>query len=167
MHAQCPPVTFRQHLEIPSGLCGYDHAEGVFWPGTGTSAAVVAGDLQEHARIRSTLVCLPGGMQESRAETQAGCRALFVSYQMTHCLQTGFVLVIHLNVCKQGEIVSHTDATQMSLEISGQRFIVPGSLRQGVGVLSIGKELDVAILQNGFFSGKGTGLFVLAWSRRG
>ena len=43
-----------------------------FWPGTGRSCGVVAGDLQEDAAVRAALVGLPGRVQEARAEAETG-----------------------------------------------------------------------------------------------
>ena len=60
MGAQRPPLTLHQNLEIPSCLSRLDDAECIFLVRHWQIEGVVAGDLQEHARVRATLVGLSG-----------------------------------------------------------------------------------------------------------
>ena len=69
------PAALGQDLEVPSRLGGLDDTEGVLAPGHRQVAGVVAGDLEEDARVGPALVRLPGGVQETRPEADAGGRS--------------------------------------------------------------------------------------------
>ena len=70
MDAERPAAALGEHREVAARLRRLDDAEGVRCPGTARSRGVVAGDLQEHARVRSALVGLAGRVQEARPEAE-------------------------------------------------------------------------------------------------
>src|SRR5215471_21649850 len=159
--AQRPAPAFRQNLEIPAGLCRFHHAKRVFLAGNRQLDRIVARDLQKHPRVRSTLVSLSGGMQEARPKSQAGGHVLVVANGKTQRLQALLVFRIHLDVGEDGEIVSRLDARQMSLHVSGQRFIASRRLGQFRCILLIGKQLDSSVLEDRFFRRQRSCFFVL------
>src|SRR6266446_3298524 len=87
---------FGQNLEITARLRSLHHTESIFLARHRQIVRVVAGNLEEHARIRAALVSLPGGMQKARAEADAGGHFLSVANRHTHLLQYGVVLRVHL-----------------------------------------------------------------------
>src|SRR5437879_3630757 len=56
VRTQGPPATFRKNLQIAARLRRLDHAKRVGMTGHWQVFGVVAGDLQENAAVRSTLV---------------------------------------------------------------------------------------------------------------
>lgn len=107
---QRPASTFRQDLEVSPGLRRFDHAEGVLLPGHGEVGGIIAGDLQNDAAVRSTLVSLTRGMKEPRTKFEAGGHSLPVTQRQTQFLQKCFVLGIHLDVRQQGKVIAGTRA---------------------------------------------------------
>src|ERR1051326_570518 len=61
---------------------------------------------------------------------------------MAHLLQCGFMRIVDFDVAEQAEIISGIDATQVSAQISAQRFITAGSFCQGIGIFRIGEQFD-------------------------
>ena len=132
-----------------------------FWPGTGRSDRVVAGDLQEDAGIRAALVGLAGGMQEARAKAKTGGDAFLVADGVANRLQLRFVRVVHLDVAEHGEIIAGVEASEMRAQIADERRVTSRGLLQRGGVLSIGEKLDARFLQDRRFGRKRAFLLVL------
>src|SRR5918996_745501 len=59
-----------QRLEIPQRLRLLQSAEGVWFTGDGEIVAIIRGELDEEAVVRSALVELPSGMEEARPIAQ-------------------------------------------------------------------------------------------------
>src|SRR6185503_7228005 len=91
MHAQCSATAIGKDLEVSSRLRRLHDAERVLRAGHRQVASVVASDLQKDAAVRATFVGLPGRMQETWAEAEAGCDFLRVANGVTNLLQPGLV----------------------------------------------------------------------------
>jgi len=63
------------------------------------------------------------------------------------------VFGIHLDVSEHGEIVPRLDATQMGLQVAGERLFISGGLRQFGGVFVVGEELDAVFLKHRLLGG--------------
>jgi len=79
MNPERAAVSFGEHLKIPACLCSFHHSESVFLAGHPEVGCIVACELEEHAGIGASLVCLAGGVQKTRAETQTGCHTFSVA----------------------------------------------------------------------------------------
>ena len=132
-----------------------------FWPGTGTSVGIIAGDLQEHAARGTALVSLFGGMQEARTEAQTRRHALALAHRMPDGLQAPLVRFIHLDVAQQSEVVARSQAIEMPPQIACERWIAPGALAQNGRVALVGEKLDAGLLKERGFGGKAAGSLVL------
>ena len=60
MDSQRTPLPFGEDIEIPSRLCRFHCAESEFTAGNRKVERIVAGDLQEYARVRAAFVSLTG-----------------------------------------------------------------------------------------------------------
>src|SRR5215510_921784 len=109
MHPQGPAAPLGEYGKISAGLRGLDHSEGIFLPGNRQVGSVVAGDLEEYAAVRTALVGLSRGVQETRAETEAGCDLFAVADCRANGLQGRFVFGVHRYVAKDGEVVACSD----------------------------------------------------------
>ena len=98
MDSQGPAITFGQHCEVASGLRRFHYPECVFLLWHRQVVLVVAGDLQEDSAVGAAFVGLSGGVQEARAEAQAGGNVLFVADTHAQRLQKRFVVGIHFDV---------------------------------------------------------------------
>src|SRR6059036_1963391 len=96
MDPQGAAAALDEHLEIPTRLRGLNDAERVCVPGHGEVRRVVARDLEEHARVRATLVRLPGGVQEARSEAHARRVALAILDRPAHRTQPALLLSLHV-----------------------------------------------------------------------
>ena len=77
MHAKRAAPAFGENREISASLRRFHHAERVFLAGHFDIDRVVAGDLEEDARVRAAFVGLTGRVQKARAESRHG-RDFFV-----------------------------------------------------------------------------------------
>src|SRR3982074_3294863 len=81
MHAQGAPAALGQHVKIAARLRRLDHPKTGLLTGHREIPGVIRCDLQEYAAVRSALVGLAGGMQETRAEFGAGRDMALVAYR--------------------------------------------------------------------------------------
>src|SRR5580765_1609560 len=72
VRAQRAAFALGQYLEIAARLRRLHHAEGILLARHRQIVGVVTGNLKEHSAIRATLISLPGGMQKTGAEADAG-----------------------------------------------------------------------------------------------
>src|SRR5579862_2309103 len=72
MHAQGSAPAVGEHVEVAARLRRLDHAERIFGARHRQIGRIAAGDLQEDATVRATLVGLSGRVQETWAEAEAG-----------------------------------------------------------------------------------------------
>src|ERR1700675_1629795 len=161
MDSQRAAVAVRENLEITSRLRCLYHAERVLLTRHGEICGVVAGDLQEDAGVRTALVGLPRGMEEPRAEAEAGGDFFLVAHGMANRLELGFVRVVHMDVAEHGEIIAGFDAAEMRLDVAAKRGVTAGGLLQRRGVLLVRVELHALVGEDGSFRGKRAVLFVL------
>src|SRR5579872_4140753 len=87
MHPQGAAAAFDEHLEVSASLSGFDYAKCKLLAGHGKVDCVVAGDLQEHTRVRTALVGLAGGMQEAWTKSEARRHAFLVEKGPPNYLQ--------------------------------------------------------------------------------
>jgi hypothetical protein len=139
MNAQGPPVAVGEDLEIPASLGRFHDAERIFLAGHGKIGSIVAGDLQEDAGIRAAFIGLPGGMEKSRAEAEAGGNTLLVANGVAKRLQLPFVRIVPLDVAKDGEIIAGTDAAQMRAQIADKTSVAAHGLLERGSVLFVGE----------------------------
>src|ERR1700680_4916751 len=99
-------------------------------------------------------------MQEAGTKSQTCRRAFFVAQRMPNFLQARLVFGVHLNEGEQSEIIARSETAQMRTKITRERLVAACSLRQGVCILRISKQLDAIFVEEGFLSGKGTGLLI-------
>ena len=100
-------------------------------------------------------------MQKARTKAQAGGDVLLVAHGMAHGLQRCFVLVVHLDVAEQREVVARLRSAEMGFQIAVKRFVAAGRFAKACGVLRIGEELDAAVFEESASSaGKRAGLLV-------
>ena len=102
-----------QDLEVAARLRRLDDAEGVFLTGHGQVVGVVAGDLQEDARVRTALVGLTRRMQKARPELEAGGDALHLQDAPANGGEGPLVRLVHLDVPEQREVVGGPQAAEM------------------------------------------------------
>ena len=81
MDPQSAPPAIGQNLKISARLRRLHDAESVFLSGHRQVDRIVAGDLQEHSRIRPAFVRLSRRVQEARAEAETGRNAFLVAHQ--------------------------------------------------------------------------------------
>src|SRR5260370_19878276 len=115
MNTEGSSSAFGQDLEIAARLGGLNDYEGVLLAGDRKIGSIITGDLEEYAAIGSALVGLAGGVQEARTKAKAGGDLLRVAHGVTHALQLLFVLVVHLDIAEQSEVVARTQAAEVCL----------------------------------------------------
>ena len=135
VNPQSPAAARLQHRQVPSGLGVNHHAKTQLLPRNRYIDGVTRGDLQENAGVGTALVVLPGGVEEARAEAQAGGHALLVAHlvpqALNHCLMFGE----HGQVGQRGEVVAGVNLVEMGAQIAGQGLGGSGCLeRGGVGL---------------------------------
>ncbi len=123
MDAQGAAVAVGQDLEVSAGLCGFDDAESVFLPGNLQILRIVTGDLEEHAAVRASFICLSGGVQEARTEAEASGDVLAVAHVHADGLQQSLVLGIHFDISKQCKIVARAETLEMRADKSRERVV--------------------------------------------
>src|SRR5688500_6073952 len=116
MGAERAAVALYEDLEIPSCLGRLHHTEGVLPSRHGHIDGVIARNLQEHARVRATLVALSRRVQEAWSEFKARCDALVVADAMAHRLQHALVRLVHGDVRQQRKVISLADSVEMRCE---------------------------------------------------
>src|SRR2546428_1308885 len=87
MDPEGPTAPLREDLEIPPGLGGLDHAEGVSMAGHRKVLGVVAGHLHEDAAGGTPFVGLSRRMQEARAEAETCRDTLAIANRMPRLLE--------------------------------------------------------------------------------
>src|ERR1700719_2785582 len=122
MHSQSTAAAFGQHLEVSARLRSFDHAERVVLPGYGKIGCVIARNLQEDARIRTTLVGLTGRMQKAGTESEACRDAFLVSQHMANSLQARLVFGVHLDEGEQSKVIACAETIEMRTKITCKRF---------------------------------------------
>src|SRR5579884_810041 len=148
MDAQRPTPAFCQYLEVAACLGRFHYAECVLLLGNGQIDGIITGDLQKHPRIWAAFVSLSGGMQEPRSETKTSSNTVFVANAMSHHLQLVLVVLIHLDVRQQREVIATSDAVEVSAKVSRKRLL--GRLAKRLGVLAIGEQLHPILFEKGF-----------------
>ncbi len=93
-----------------------------FCPGISTSTAWSAVICKKTPRVGPALVILPGGVQEARAEAQAGGHALFVAHLVPERWMRRLVLGEHGQVSQRGKVVAGVNLVEMRAQIAGQSF---------------------------------------------
>src|SRR5262249_10935651 len=113
MHAQRASSTLSEYREISACLRRLDDTECVFLFRNGKIIGIVAGDLQEDAAVRPSLIGLARGVQEARAKSQNSCDALFVSDLMADSFERRFILGVHRDVSQESEVISVAHSLEM------------------------------------------------------
>src|ERR1043166_4291948 len=93
MDAQHPPLAFVQHGEIAQRLRLLHQAEARLAAGDFQVVRMIAGDLQEDARVGPALVGLTGRVQETGSEADTGRRLEAVAHLRAKGLQDLFTLI--------------------------------------------------------------------------
>src|SRR5581483_7880463 len=106
MYPQGTTAALNQHLEIATSLGRFNDAKRIFLLRYGKILRIIACNLQKDARVRSTFVCLTGGMQKAWAKAQAGCIVLAIPHGMTNVLQPRLVIGVHFDVGEQAEVIA-------------------------------------------------------------
>src|SRR6266550_4755260 len=101
MSAKRAPAALDEDLEVPARLCCLHHTEAVTPARDLQVERVVAGDLEEHAAVRTALVGLSGRVQEAGTEADTGCDAPAVAHQPAHLRERALALSVHLQVGEQ------------------------------------------------------------------
>src|SRR6516165_3636842 len=127
MGAQHAAAALGQHLEIAAGLCPLDDLYGVLVARHREILDIVAGDLREDSRVRSSLVSLPGRVLETWTEAEARCHPLPVAHGETQRLKLFFMGRAHLDVGERREVVSDLQPVQMGPQPFGERSPAAGS----------------------------------------
>ena len=169
VHAQRAALAVGENLKVPASLRRFHHSESVLLSGNRQVGRVVAGDLQEDAAVGPAFVSLPGGVQESRAEPEAGRDPFLISHHHPQSLQERFVLGIHFYICQQREIIAVAETGEVSAEVilqratgrtSGGRAGIDG-FRQFGSILFVGEKFEASFFDDRFFGGKRAFAFVL------
>src|ERR1700680_3387729 len=98
MDTESAAVALHQDLKIAARLGRFHNAEGVLLAGHWNVGPVIAGDLQEHARVRAAFVGLPGRVQESRTKAEAGSDSFLVAHIFADALKSILVRLVHLDI---------------------------------------------------------------------
>ena len=106
-----------EHLEVASGLGRLHDAECVILPRDWEISGIVTRNLQENARFRSTLVGLARGMQEPRAEADAGRYFGRIADRLSDARHRRLVLGRHLDVGQQRHVITRAGPDEVSLQI--------------------------------------------------
>src|ERR1700680_2029812 len=101
MDTQSAAVAFHQDLKITSRLSRFHGTKGVLLTGHRKIGFVIAGDLQEHARVRSAFVGLPGRVQESGTEAEAGSDSFRVADILADALKSVLVRFVPLDITEK------------------------------------------------------------------
>src|SRR5215813_1368767 len=112
MDAERPPVTLHQDLEVSPCLCRLHHPKGILASRHWYIGGIVTGDLQKYPAVRTTLIGLPGRVQEAWPIPQTRRYLLAIAYLLADGLQCLLVSVIHLDVGRDAEIISRAQAMQ-------------------------------------------------------
>src|SRR5215470_5624895 len=113
MHAQRAPSPLGKHCEIPPRLRRLNDTERVFLFGNREVIGIVAGDLQEDAAVRPSLVSLPGRVQKARAKSQNGRDPLCVPDLVADSFESRLILSVHRDIAQESEIISIAHALEM------------------------------------------------------
>src|SRR5262245_5604722 len=142
MHTERPPVALYQNFKVTTRLrCLYD-TEGIPASRYGHVSGIVTGDLQKHTTVRTTLVCLPGRVQEAWTVAQTRRHSLGIAHGLAYGLQWLLVCIVHLDVGRDTTIVSRSQAVQVRPQIGRQCFRAPSRARQRRGIGVIREECD-------------------------
>ena len=106
MNAQCAASSLHQYLEVAAGLRSLHDTEAVRMAWHIDISRIIAGDLQEHTGIRSTLVSLPGRMLEAGSEPDAGGGVRPVAKASAHCSQRLRVPLIAFDISEQCDVIA-------------------------------------------------------------
>src|SRR5438105_12721245 len=160
MNTQCAPSALSQHFEIAARLRSFHNSKRVllFWHLEIRS--IVAGYLQEHARVWPTFIRLTSRMKKSRPESQARRDAFRITNNVPRSLQKLLVCIIHLDISKQREIVIHPQSIEMSPQIVLQGFGINRGF-QSSRVRLVRIQLDTLAFKKRSLLGQRTRLFIL------
>src|SRR5689334_20091926 len=106
MHAQGAAIAFSKHLKVSASLRHLYHTKGKLLSWNGKVKRIIARNLQKYAGVWTALVRLTCRVQESRAETEAGCGALSVANGGAGRLKLLLIGLVHGNVGEQGSIIA-------------------------------------------------------------
>src|SRR5438093_533996 len=157
MDPEGPTAPLREDLEIPPGLGGLDHAEGVSMAGHRKVLGVVAGHLHEDAAGRAPFVGLSRRMQEARAEAETCRDTLAVANRMPRLLEKLLVAGVHREVGQQREIVTRPEPAEVSPEIGHQRALPANRPVQLFRVPPVREQANAAFLEEGTLAGERAG----------
>ena len=120
MYPQGATLALEQYVEVASSLGRFHDAECVLLPGHGKIERVIAGELQEDTRIRSTLVRLPRRVQEARSKFHTGRDTLRAEDLIADGLEFALFRAVHLEVGEQREVVAGAKSIQMRSQVVRQ-----------------------------------------------
>src|SRR5256885_8035949 len=113
MDSECAAASIGEDVEITASLRGLYDAERVLLAGHGKVGGVIVGDLEKDAGVRAAFVGLSCGMQESRAEAEAGGEFLFVTNDVTEFLKNFFVFGVHGDIAENGKVIAGSRAGEV------------------------------------------------------
>src|SRR5438094_416204 len=82
-----PAAAVGKDLKIAARLRYLHYPEGVLLARNRQIVRIVTGDLQKYAAVRTTFVCLSGGMEKTRTEAEASGDLLSVTDSESNFLQ--------------------------------------------------------------------------------
>src|SRR5438094_7759702 len=121
MYAQGTPATVGEYLKIAASLRCFHDPECKLLAGNRKVGTILARDLQEHARVRTALVSLAGGVQKARTKSETGRHVFLVANRDPHALQRLFVRLVHFHVPEQSEVIARLDSIQVRAQVSSER----------------------------------------------
>ena len=144
MKPQRAAAAFRQHIEVATRLCRFDDAEAGLLAGDVQIGGVVRRDLQKHTVVRPAFIGLSGGMEEARAESDAGSNVPAIADRYANGVYRGDVGVAAVEIGEGCNVVARLDAGEMRLEPLSQ-IATSTCFAQCVGVRRIGVNRNRAV----------------------
>src|SRR5947209_1386928 len=113
MDTQCTTAAVEEDLKVAPGLRGFDDTKGIFLARHLNVIRVVACDLEKNSVVAAALVCLPRGVQETRAEPETCGDAISMQHIRADRFEEAFVLGRHFDICEQAEVVARADVIEV------------------------------------------------------
>src|SRR5262245_37641839 len=112
MHTERPTVALHQDFKVTTRLCRLHDAEGILASRYRHCGGIVTRDLQKHPTVWTTLIRLPGRVQEAWPVPQTSRHLFGITHGLAYSLQWLLVRVIHLDIGRDTAVVPRSQAIQ-------------------------------------------------------
>src|SRR5216683_1191686 len=160
MDAQGAPTALGEDIEVAARLRRLDGAEAVSAAWDAKVAAIIVGDLQKNAGIRSAFVGLAGRVEKAWPKADTSRDAPGVADHAPHRLQGAGMRRIALDIGEQRAVVALPELTEMRPQITRQRG-ARAAIGECPGIPLVGEERDPVGGEDRLFRPQPAALLVL------